>query len=503
MYIARLFVILNWLFCIIITYAVDPVNQQQKVFYSIYDSLDATIDTSPPSPVYPPSYSNLVSEIYTNRFHQKFVRVVDSRELIPRTLFAEAEVTQSQFEAVMSFNPSKLKNPDYPVTNVSFKDISEYASKISTSGELYQVFDRSLWLQALLQNSKTRFHFGNDRNLLDEYAWTGTNSNKSIQTIRTLRSNSVGLYDMHGNVAEIVTNNGKPEVVNCNYFEAFGFCDSSYYYDVRPDFKSSKVGFRLNLTLYKDSELPPDQEEATVAMSIPQGDYVSPFMVDIGSNISLYHLVFTVDGSTPIPENGVLCSSMKPCKLAITKDRIIRARLCKASNPYDCPYKEVNFTYTIQNPLPKPEYQSSILSGKQNRLDWNQNTIDFSLSNMPVSAADYEVKTYLEVQGFANSPYLVENGIVNLESRSRPFCRYEDISQFREIETRRSAYLYYIIKPKNYGLLSNTILRRNLYAGLFKKFYIYTKGIGKTQSCIVQNIGRIVNYDDETALEVE
>ncbi|MCO4782029.1 MAG: SUMF1/EgtB/PvdO family nonheme iron enzyme [Candidatus Cloacimonetes bacterium] len=478
-------------------------DHQVRKFYDIYSSLNETIDTSAPSPIYPPTYSNLVSEVFVNRFHQKFIGLSNSREIVSRLLFAEAEVTQAQFEAVMSFNPSLVKNLDFPVTNVSFSDVSEYAAKISTSGELYQVFDRDLWLEALLQDNKTRFHFGNDRNLLDEYAWTGTNSENTIHTIRTLRSSSIGLYDMHGNVAEMVTKNNKPEVINCNYFEAFGFCDSSYYYDITKDFKSSKVGFRLVLTKYKDSEVPPDQENAKVITSIPSGTYVSPFLMDISANISLYNFVFTVDGSPPLPKNGVLCSNTKPCKVAITKDRIIRARLCKNSNPYDCPYKESTFTYIIESPLAKPDYQSSVLSQKLNRLDWSQNTIDITLNNIPVASSDYEVKAYLEIQGFANSPYIVDNGVVNLESRNRPFCKYEEIDQFREIETRRAAYLYYTVQPKFYGILSNSSLRKNLYAGLFQKIYIYTKGIGKSQSCILQNIGRTVNYDDETALEVE
>ena len=153
--------------------------------------------------------------------------------------------------------------------------------------------------------------------------------------------------------------------------------------------------------------------------------------------------------------------------------------------------------------MPKPEFQSSSLAGSQFRLAWDINTIDFTFLNFPSETQEYEIKTYLEIQGFANSPYLVENGGVNLEKRQRPFCRYEDLAQFREIKTRRSAHIFYTMKARGVSMYNNSSLRKNRYAGLINKFYIYTSGIGQSSKCTLQNIGKIVNFNEETSLEVE
>ncbi|MCJ8345640.1 SUMF1/EgtB/PvdO family nonheme iron enzyme, partial [bacterium] len=159
-------------FCFCSPFKQDSSDQQKK-FFNLFDSSNRTIDTSPPSPVYPALPSDFVKEIFTNRYHQTYVRieVEKTRELIPRLLYGQAEVTQAQFEAVMSFNPSKVKNPDFPVSNVSMKDVSEYAAKISTSGEFYQVFDRENWLKALLVNQSTSYHFVNNPDMLGDYDW--------------------------------------------------------------------------------------------------------------------------------------------------------------------------------------------------------------------------------------------------------------------------------------------------------------------------------------------
>lgn len=479
-------------------------KQQKITFNTLFDSSNKSIDTSPPSPVYTSILSD-VSEIYTNRFNQKFIKIksLSTLALIPRLLYAEAEVTQAQFEAVMSFNPSKVKNPDFPVTNVSFNDISEYASKISTFQEVYEVFDRENWVKALDVEGKNRFHFGNDIQTLDEYAWTGANSENSLHIIRSLKSNSIGLYDMHGNVSELVSYKDRVELINCSYLDSFGRCLSTYHHSVTKDYEASHVGFRLMLTLFSNSEIPPEQQEAKIFPSIEQGSYEFPFLLSIKANFSPFQLVYTVDGSEALPESGLLCNSSQLCQIAITKNRVVRARLCKVLDPYDCPFKEQKFVYQISKPIVKPSFQSNTLSEGAFHLDWKVNTIDFSFDNMPNNEENTKIEAYLEIQGFANSPYLIRNGFVQLETRNKLFCKYEDLAQFREIKTRRSAFLYYVMRPKSFTLSNNSSLKKNIYAGLFNKFYIYTSGVAKHKFCMVQNIGKTVDYDDETSLEVE
>ncbi|MCG8403188.1 MAG: SUMF1/EgtB/PvdO family nonheme iron enzyme, partial [Firmicutes bacterium] len=66
------------------------------------------------------------------------------------------------------------------------------------------------WEYAARAGSKSAYHFGDDAEKLNEYAWHfGNSMNDDLgepisQQVATKKSNRFGLYDMHGNVAELV-----------------------------------------------------------------------------------------------------------------------------------------------------------------------------------------------------------------------------------------------------------------------------------------------------------
>ena len=113
------------------------------------------------------------------------------------------EITQAQWKAVMRNNPSKFKGITVPVENISWYDAVAFCKKLSrATSKRYRLPTEAEWEYACRAGTQTRFCFGDDPNLLDEYAWWGLNSQGRTHPVGAKKPNAFGLYDMHGNVQE-------------------------------------------------------------------------------------------------------------------------------------------------------------------------------------------------------------------------------------------------------------------------------------------------------------
>jgi formylglycine-generating enzyme required for sulfatase activity len=177
------------------------------------------------------------------------------------------EVTQGQWKAVMGNNPSYFKNcgDDCPVEDVSWNDIQDFIAKINRRGEgTYRLPTEAEWEYACRADSQTAYCFGDDENLLPEYAWYDRNSEDRTHPVGQKKPNAWGLYDMHGNVWEwcqdiystdiyegeqtypIYIGKGSDRVLRGgSWINGARDCRSARLY-FSPDFRSPNLGFRLS-----------------------------------------------------------------------------------------------------------------------------------------------------------------------------------------------------------------------------------------------------------------
>lgn len=113
------------------------------------------------------------------------------------------EVTQEQWKAVMSDNPSVNIGDNRPVDNVSWNDCQRFISRLNElTGKNYRLPTEAEWEFAARggNNSQNYIYSGSD--YAESVAWHSGNSGNTTHDVGQLQPNELGLYDMSGNVFE-------------------------------------------------------------------------------------------------------------------------------------------------------------------------------------------------------------------------------------------------------------------------------------------------------------
>lgn len=113
------------------------------------------------------------------------------------------EVTQAQWQKVMSNNPSNFSScgENCPVEQVSWDDVQEFIKKLNAQNDGYQyrLPSEAEWEYACRAGTT-----GDEAGDPNAMAWYTSNADYKTHPVGQKQANAWGLYDMHGNVAEWV-----------------------------------------------------------------------------------------------------------------------------------------------------------------------------------------------------------------------------------------------------------------------------------------------------------
>jgi formylglycine-generating enzyme required for sulfatase activity len=183
------------------------------------------------------------------------------------------EVTNAQWKRVMWSVPSKWKDDDLPVEQVSLDDAVEFCRKLSAlpeerkAGRVYRLPTEAEWEYACRAGTSTKFSFGDDEKLFGDYGWFDGNPVKQTHPVGQKKPNAWGLHDMHGNVLEWcsdwyeiyadgeVTNPEGPSSGSTRVYRGGCWLSSALYCRSAsrlwnlPSYRDDILGFRLALSL--------------------------------------------------------------------------------------------------------------------------------------------------------------------------------------------------------------------------------------------------------------
>jgi formylglycine-generating enzyme required for sulfatase activity len=177
------------------------------------------------------------------------------------------EVTQAQWRAVMSSDPSYFKFCDQcPVESVSWVDIQEFITKLNAQTKKnYRLPTEAEWEYAAKGSLNRKSENQNEANNFTDIAWYAENSGKRTHIVGSKECNEFGIYDMSGNVWEWCSdyirvysdsNEVNPKGESSGLYRVLrggGWGDSidrlhaTYRMGSEPNVKQFYIGFRLVL----------------------------------------------------------------------------------------------------------------------------------------------------------------------------------------------------------------------------------------------------------------
>lgn len=179
------------------------------------------------------------------------------------------EITQKEWREVMGTNPSYFKDCDEcAVETVSWYDVIEFIKKLNTrTGKNYRLPSEAEWEYAARSGGlKDKSDETKKESDIDPIAWFDKNSAGRTHPVGMKQPNSIGLYDMKGNVWEWCQDwynenyysqsssdnpkgpiTGTSRVLRGGSWDTFNTDFLSYLHrnSSNPGFRNSEIGFRI------------------------------------------------------------------------------------------------------------------------------------------------------------------------------------------------------------------------------------------------------------------
>ena len=178
----------------------------------------------------------------------------------------KTEVTQAQYQSVMGNNPSYFKGDNHPVEQVSWYDAVAYCNKRSEQEGLmpcysgsgdnitcdftangYRLPTSEEWEYAAKGGKDVQNYKFAGSNNIDEVTWYDGNSGDTTHDVATKKPNTLGIYDMSGNVWEWCwTASDSDRVFRGGSYDYYvSLCAVSYCHSDYPALSDNDLGFRV------------------------------------------------------------------------------------------------------------------------------------------------------------------------------------------------------------------------------------------------------------------
>lgn len=113
------------------------------------------------------------------------------------------EVTQGLWQEVMGSNPSAIKGKDLPVTNITWHEALQFIEALNRrTGRHFRLPTDAEWVYAARGGEERNTFRYAGSNHLYEVAWAKGNAEGTTHNVMQKQPNSLGIYDMCGNVME-------------------------------------------------------------------------------------------------------------------------------------------------------------------------------------------------------------------------------------------------------------------------------------------------------------
>lgn len=167
-------------------------------------------------------------------------------------LIGETEVTRELYSEVTELSISG--SPDYPITQKTYATFQSFITELNYQTNLkFSLPSEEQWVYAAKGGNLTQGYTYSGSNNPGDVAWYEGNSNGASHPVKQLAPNELGIYDMSGNVEELVLKDNNYDNGYYSYGGSFVSAEAnvtvaSYYGDY--DDARSYRGFRLSLTCY-------------------------------------------------------------------------------------------------------------------------------------------------------------------------------------------------------------------------------------------------------------